>query len=100
MNIEDLIISLTLSRIPLNAWDEKLVYSFYDQISRGSGFTEKQSMLAVKTLNRHYVQLSAFLQKDVSPFITKPSFRLPIRQINTTKQLSVVVNSQFGKVVK
>lgn len=100
MNIEDLIISLTLSRIPLNAWDEKLVYSFYDQISRGSGFTEKQSMLAVKTLNRHYVQLSAFLQKDVSPFITKPSFRLPIRQINTTKQLSVVLNSQFGKAVK
>lgn len=100
MNIEDLIISLTLSRIQLNAWDEKLVHSFYDQISRGSGFTEKQSMLAVKTLNRHYVQLSAFLQKDVSPFITKPTFRLPIRQINHSKILSVATDPIFGKVIK
>ena len=100
MNIEDLIISLVLSSVRLNPWDEKLVHSFYDQISRGLGFTEKQSMLAVKTLNRHYVSLSAFLQKDVSPFLTTPVYRLPIRQINNTKKISVVPSATFGKEIK
>jgi len=100
MNIEDLIVSLTLSNVRLNPWDEKLVHSFYDQIIRGLGFTEKQSVLAVKTLNRHYVSLSAFLQKDVSPFLTTPSYRLPIRQINNTKKINVVPSAVFGKEIK
>jgi hypothetical protein len=100
MNIEDLIVSLTLSNVRLNPWDEKLVHSFYDQIIRGLGFTEKQSVLAVKTLNRHYVGLSAFLQKDVSQFLTTPSYRLPIRQINNTKKISVVPSVVFGKEIK
>jgi hypothetical protein len=100
MNIEDLIVSLTLSNVRLNPWDEKLVYSFYDQITKGLGFTEKQSLLAVKTLNRHYVSLSAFLQKDVSPFLTTPSYRLPIRQINNTKKINVVPSAVFGKEIK
>jgi len=100
MNIEDLIVSLTLSNVRLNPWDEKLVHSFYDQIIRGLGFTEKQSLLAVKTLNRNYVGLSAFLQKDVSQFLTTPSYRLPIRQINNTKKISVVPSVVFGKEIK
>jgi hypothetical protein len=100
MNIEDLIVSLTLSSVRLNPWDEKLVHSFYDQIIRGLGFTEKQSVLAVKTLNRHYVGLSAFLQKDVSQFLTTPLYRLPIRQINNTKKINVVPSAVFGKEIK
>jgi hypothetical protein len=100
MNIEDLIISLSMSRIPLNSWDEKLVYSFYDQIARGNGFTEKQSSLALKILNRHVVALGSFLQKDVSPFITTPVFRIPIRQISNKKTISVVNHPTFGKALQ
>jgi hypothetical protein len=99
MNIEDLTISLVLSSISMNPWDQKLINSLYDQISRGSGFTEKQSTLVLKTLVRYSASLSAFLQKDISPFLSKPSYRLPIRQINTKKKLSIVEHEQYKKVI-
>ena len=100
MNIEDLILALTYSGFKLNAWDEKLVYSFSDQIGRGNGFTEKQRILALKIINRHSVDLSQFLKKDLSGFLQNPVFRLPIRQISSTKKLSVVSQGQYGKIIK
>jgi hypothetical protein len=99
MNIEDLVISLLLSRISLNQWDQKLIGSFYDQVSQGSGFTEKQSSLAVKTIRRYSASLSTFLQKDISLYLENPSYRLPIRKISNTKQLSVVDHPVHKKAI-
>ena len=56
MHIEDLIILLSL-RAKMNPYDDKLVMSFHDQISRGSGFTEKQATLALKILTRQSAKL-------------------------------------------
>jgi len=100
MNIEDLMIALIYSNIKKNDWDTKLGYSFYDQISRGSGFTEKQSNLAIKILSRHHMALSVALNKNIAPFLENPVFRLPIRKISESKQLSVVEHSQHGRVIK
>lgn len=99
MNIEDLIISLLLSRIELNSWDKPLISSFYDQISRGSGFTEKQSAVALKTLRKHSAPLSAFLQQDITTFLDAPRYRLLIRQINNTKKLSVITHPIYQKAI-
>jgi hypothetical protein len=100
MNIEDLILALTYTAIRLNPWDEKLVYSFSDQIGRGNGFTEKQSVLALKIINRHSADLSSHLKKDVSSFLKNPVFRLPIRQISSSKKLTVVPSPVFGKSIR
>lgn len=100
MNVEDLIVTLSISRVPLNSWDEKLIHSFYDQISRGSGLTEKQSVLALKILGRHAPALTNFLQVDVKPLIDNPTFRIPVRKISNKKQLSVVTHPTYGKAVK
>jgi hypothetical protein len=99
MNIEDLVISLLLSRIPLNQWDQNLIASFYDQVSRGSGFTEKQSALAVKTVKRHSAALSTFLQKDILLYLENPSYRLPIRKISNAKRLTVIDHPVHKKAV-
>ena len=53
MNIEDLIsASVTLNPVKFNLYDQKIIDSFNIQISLGVGFTEKQSVLAVKILKK------------------------------------------------
>lgn len=100
MNIEDLISELVFARISLQTYDTNLVYSFYDQVSRGSGLTEKQSVLAVRILKRYSQQLSQFLNKDVSPFLQSPAFRLPIRKISNDRRLTIATHSTMGRVIK
>ncbi len=99
MNIEDLVISLLISNTNLNLWDKPLISSFYDQISRGSGFTEKQSAVAIKTLRKHSSSLSVFLGQDISAFLDNPKYRIPIRQISNTKKLTVTTHPIHQKVV-
>ncbi len=99
MHIEDLII-LIASRIQMNPFDSKLVYSFQDQIFRGSGFTEKQANLAIKILRRQKAKLEQITGKDITQFLDNPSFRLSKRTVNNNKRLSVMPNSVYGKMIK
>lgn len=101
MNIEDFIVHLAFNRsTPLNAWDQKLVYSFADQIGRGLGFTEKQGSLALKIVKRHSASLSAALNKDITHFLENPTYRYPFRKINSLKKITVVADPLYGKVAK
>jgi hypothetical protein len=53
---------------------QKIIYSFADQISQNSGFTEKQAALAVKILKRHKKQLDNELKLyTFCPFLAKTS---------------------------
>lgn len=99
MNIEDLIILLA-TRTQMNPFDSKTVWSFYDQVARGLGFTEKQSMLAIKILHKHADKLTAILSKDIEPFLANPTFKLPKRILNSTKKISVVEHPSFIKALK
>jgi hypothetical protein len=99
MNIEDLIILLA-TRCQLNHFDSKIVESFYDQIFQGNGFTEKQSALALKILERQSSKLSEILGTDVSKYIANPVFRLKKRSINLGKKITVFEHAEFGKAVK
>lgn len=99
MNIEDLIILLA-TRTQMNPFDSKTVWSFYDQVARGLGFTEKQSMLAIKILYKHADKLTTMLSKDVEPFLANPTFKLPKRTLNSTKRISVVEHPSFIKAIK
>jgi hypothetical protein len=99
MNIEDLIILLA-TRCKLNQFDSKIVDSFYDQISQGNGFTEKQSLLAIRILERQSAKLSEILNKDIAEYIENPVFRLKKRAINLGKKITVFDHADFGKAVK
>lgn len=101
MNVEDLIIALAMSNsISLNAWDEKLVYSFMDQITRGIGFTEKQANVALKIVKAHASQLVTVTGKDIHAFLNNPTFRHPFRQINNTKRISIKDHEILSKCIK
>ena len=99
MHIEDLIILLSL-KCQMNPFDSKVVYSFHDQISRGSGFTEKQSQLAIKIVKRHLVKLSNAAGVDVLPFVENPTFRLDKRTVMTGKRVSIIPHSIYTKAIK
>lgn len=101
MYIEDLISTLAVSRSsPINRYDLTLIDSFYDQISKGYGFTEKQENLSIKILKRQTLTLNSILHQDVSNFLNNPKFRLSRRIVSSTKRMSLTPDPVYGKVIK
>jgi len=100
MYIEDIIITLAFSPIIVNSYDSPMVFSFADQISRGTGFTEKQSIIAIKIATKYISDISKVLSKDLSEFIKEPSFKFPIRKLSHTKKLSIIDHLEFKKAIK
>jgi len=101
MYIEDLIIALAISRnLTINPYDLKLIYSFHDQISKGSGFTEKQELLSIKILKRQVSKLDIMFSTQISPFLENPTFRLPRRIVSAFKKISIVPHPLYGKAIK
>ena len=99
MYIEDILTVLAI-RIQTNPHDSKFVASFYDQICKGSGLTEKQSVLALKIINKYIAQINIALKMDISPAISTPTYKLGIRVITTTKSISVISHTEFSKAIK
>ena len=89
MYIEDLIETLTLEYIPVNAWDQKIVHSFYEQVTKNTGFTEKQSILALRIVTRYAASISSKIKVDITKFIETPQYRLPIRKILAEKTIKI-----------
>lgn len=100
MNIEDLICQLH-SHCKVNRFDTNLVDSFVMQVFAGNGFTQKQTVLVLKILNRYSKSLSAALNLDVQPFLDNPSYRYPIRSSGTNaKRLSIIDHQLWGRAIK
>lgn len=101
LHIEDLIVTLASHNIgKYNNWDATLIYSFTDQIGRGLGFTEKQANLACKILRKHSNGLSVHFKTDITPYLTTPVYRFPIRTVNIIKKISIVENENYQKIIK
>jgi hypothetical protein len=101
ITVEDLILHLAYSPgIVVNAWDQKIIYSFADQISQNSGFTEKQAALAVKILKRHKKQLDNELKLYIGDFFENPQYKFPIRTINNSKKISIISTDHREKSIK
>jgi hypothetical protein len=100
MYIEDLIQSLVSCSARLNLWDHKVAISFSDQIYQGTGFTEKQSALALKILQKHTGTLSSFLNVDIKPFIESPKYRITIRKTVTTRSIKIIDHGILNKSIE
>ena len=101
MYIEDLIVALTSSRnLSMNPYDSKLIYSFHDQISKGSGFTEKQQNLAVKILKRQVSKLNVIFNQEISSFLENPTFKLNRRTVSSYKRISIIPHPTLEKAIK
>jgi len=99
MYIEDIIGNLvgfnsitfmgTMNFIP--GYDLNLLQSFDNQLSKGMGFTEKQSNIAVRILTRYQDKISVYLTKDVKPFLETPQYKLPRRILSPEKSVKIEV---------
>jgi DNA-binding cell septation regulator SpoVG len=100
MHIEDLIISLMLSTVKPNMWDQKIIFSFAEQINLNNGFTEKQRSLATTILKKYSAKLSVDIHQNILGFVENPTFRLPLRTVNNNKQISIITDSRWIKTLK
>ncbi len=84
--------------IPVSSYDSQIIYSFASQINRGLGFTEKQSVLALKLVKKYKTSLSVAFQTDIEPFVSNPIFRLSKRTVdNVTKTIKIVSEANNRK---
>jgi len=101
ITVEDLILTLAYGAgISIHSWDKTIVYSFAEQISRGTGFTEKQATLALKILKRHKKQLDSALKLYIGDFFENPIYKFPLRTINNYKKISVISRNHQEKLIK
>lgn len=98
MYIEDILFLAT--NVKMNPWDSTLVYSFQDQLSKGSGLTEKQAALAVKILSKYINKINVSTGKDLTPYITTPVFKFNIRTLNIVKRISVIDHLIYNRSLK
>lgn len=99
MYIEDILGVLAI-RLQSNPHDSKFVDSFYDQICKGSGLTEKQSVLALKIISKYVDKINIIAKTDITPFITAPTYRLGIRTLTTVRHISVINVVEEKKLIK
>lgn len=99
MYIEDILGVLAI-RLQTNPHDSKFVDSFYDQICKGSGLTEKQSVLALKIISKYVDKVNIIANTDITPFITTPTYRLGIRTLTTVRHISVINVAEEKKLIK
>lgn len=101
MYIEDILYSLNI-HCRGNKWDANVISSLSTQVNfNGSGFTEKQSQLALKLLKRYITQLNAHYGQDITKFIDNPTYRLTIRAPSLNyRKISVTSHAVWTKAIK
>jgi hypothetical protein len=98
MYIEDLIVELTRFQLA-NVWDEKLVYSFRQQLDHSNYLTEKQRHLAIVLLKKYSKSLQP-IHTQLDSFLKNPIFKYPVRTINNDTYASIATYGKWGASIK
>ena len=102
MDIESLILILSKNVIVtgMTNWDTNLISSFGNQIVQGRALTQKQANISIKILKKHIIAISSLLSKDITPYLTNPIFRFPIRVVSSVKKISIENDEHHGKIIR
>jgi bacterioferritin (cytochrome b1) len=101
MYIEDILHTLELVG-KINRFDQGVVQSLNFQTHvNSSGYTEKQSLLAIKILRRYSTQLNTHLHLDITQYLDNPLFKIPLRNsAPSPKRISIEDHPQWVKAIK
>ena len=101
MYIEDILYNLE-THCRGSKWDSGVISSLSLQVNfNGSGFTDKQSQLALKLIKRYIGQLNVYYGKDISMYVDAPTYRLAIRSPSlSNRKISIIAHPQWIKAVK
>ena len=86
---------LSVSPLSLARYDVNVIASLGEQVSIGGALTDRQAELCVKIVSKYEKQL-AKLGVDVTP-IQNPVYRVPLRQMDRTKTLTIEDNFIYLK---
>ena len=100
MYIEDLLPILSHS-IKLDPYDQKMIDSFYSQINISySAFTEKQAAIMLRISRKYVPEILTKHGTDITGLLDAPVYRLPIRNINLVRKISVTTLATGLKGIK
>lgn len=100
MNIEDLVIKLNSQPHLTRGWEATFLSSITDQISLGIGLTKKQNDVILRILRKHVDILTQITRQDVAHSIENPTYRLSVRHTPPSKQITIVEDATYGKILK
>ena len=100
MHIEDLITSLVHNRVTVNSWDAEFIKSIYYQTLQSTGFTEKQSTVAVRIIKRYATSISHHEKCDILPYLEFPKYRFPIRKAVNTRSINIIEDTNYSKLIE
>jgi hypothetical protein len=98
--IEDLVRILAKGICPMHSKDEQMIASFDDQNGRGIGLTVKQRSAAIRILRHYESPISKVSGLSIQTILDNPQFQLPLREIRTVKQVSVVPYDGYPRAIK
>jgi len=97
--IEDLVVHLAMNRAS-NRWESNVVQSFYEQLCRGQGFTEKQATLALRLLRKNIQTIVGVSSTDLQYALDNPTYKLGIRKLNSSIKASIINHATWIKAIK
>jgi hypothetical protein len=100
MNIEDLVNILNSQKWSMSGWEFSFMASVSNQIADNIALTEKQQNAVLMILKKYEINLSRLTQQDVMNFIKNPTYRLGVRHIDQSRQLSISEDARYGKIIK
>jgi hypothetical protein len=98
--IEDLVIQLGDCRALMSSYDSQVITSFIEQFFSNIGFTEKQSILAIKLIKKYKLQLELKIGKNIDPFIQNPQYKHPLRILTSMRSIKITVNEAGVKEIE
>lgn len=100
MDIEDLVNILNSRTWLMSGWEFNFIDSVSEQIDNDIALTEKQQNTVLTILKKYEINLSRLTQQDVMNFIKNPTYRLGVRHIDQSRQLSISEDARYGKIIK
>lgn len=100
--IEDVVIAMSTfgfyGLCRLNRFETTIIDSIASQLIQGSGFTVKQAAVVLRIISKYSNDISDSVS-NISQLIANPVYRLPLRQLQTEKLLSIEHDASGKKVI-
>lgn len=101
MYIEDILKATVTSDLSyFHYLDQKIMVSLWAQLHNNLGFTKKQGTLCVNILKKYKNAVSLVIGQNLDNFTENPEFKIPFREINSLKTITVVSDSTYVRAIR
>ena len=100
--IEDIVVAMSTfgfyGLCRLNRFETTIIDSIASQLIQGSGFTEKQAAVVIRVISKYSNDIASSVP-NIGQLIANPVYRIPLRQLQTEKRLTIECDESGKKVI-